>query len=157
MSRFFHQLLRARMFDHPIHAMLVHFPSALFPVSLALDVLARLGGGSAFAAAAFYAMAGGLLGGAAAVVFGAMDYFRLPATHAAWKKALLHALLNFVWLMWFGTLFGLRLKPYPLIESATTLEIILSGVAVAGLLFSNFLGGELVFRHKLGVIEDDKI
>ncbi|MGH7454868.1 MAG: DUF2231 domain-containing protein [bacterium] len=155
MSRFFRQLMRARMFGHPIHAMLVHFPSALFPVSLALDVLARLSGGSSFAVAAFYAIAGGLLGGAAAAVFGAMDYFRLPATHAAWKKASLHALLNFVWLMWFGVLFGLRLKQYPQIESATTIEIILSGVAVAGLLFSNFLGGELVFRHKLGVIEKD--
>jgi len=157
MSRFFRQLLRARMFDHPIHAMLVHFPSALFPVSLALDVLTRLGGGSSFAVAAFYAMAGGLLGGVAAAVFGAMDYFRLPTTHVAWKKASLHAFLNFVWLMWFGALFGLRLKQYPQIELATTLEIILCGVAVAGLLFSNFLGGELVFRHKLGVIEEDKI
>lgn len=147
--------MRARMFGHPIHAMLVHFPSALFPTSLALDVLARLGGGSSYAAAAFYAMAGGLLGGAAAAVFGAMDYFRLPATHAAWKKASLHALLNLVWLMWFGVLFGLRLKQYPQIELATTLAIILSGAAVAGLLFSNFLGGELVFRHQLGVIEGD--
>ncbi|MGH7600139.1 MAG: DUF2231 domain-containing protein, partial [bacterium] len=64
-------------------------------------------------------------------------------------------LLNFVWLMWFGVLFGLRLKQYPQIESATTIEIILSGVAVAGLFFSNFLGGELVFRHKLGIIEKD--
>ena len=155
MSHFFRELLRARMFGHPIHAMLVHFPSALFPMSLMLDVLARLGGGSAFAAAAFYAMAGGLLGGVAAAVFGAMDYFRLPATHVAWKKASLHALLNFVWLMWFGTLFGLRLKPYPQIELATTLEIILCSAAVAGLFFSNFLGGELVFRHKLGVIEKD--
>jgi len=157
MSRFFRQLLRARMFDHPIHAMLVHFPSALFPMSLALDALARFGGGSSFAVAAFYAMAGGLLGGVAAAVFGAMDYFRLPATHVAWKKASLHAFLNFVWLMWFGVLFGLRLKQYPQIELATTLEIILSGVAVAGLLFSNFLGGELVFRHKLGVIEEENI
>lgn len=157
MSHFFRELLRARMFDHPIHAMLVHFPSALFPVSLALDVLARFGGGSSFAVAAFYAMAGGLLGGVAAAVFGAMDYFRLPATHAAWKKASLHAFLNFVWLMWFGVLFGLRLKQYPQIELATTIEIILSGVAVAGLLFSNFLGGELVFRHKLGVIEEENI
>jgi len=157
MSRFFRQLLRARMFGHPIHAMLVHFPSALFPVSLALDVLVRFGEGSSFAVAAFYAMAGGLLGGVAAAVFGAMDYFRLPATHTAWKRASLHAFLNLVWLMWFGALFGLRLKQYPQIELVTTIEIILCGVAVAGLLFSNFLGGELVFRHKLGVIEGDKI
>ncbi len=156
MPHFFRELMRARMFDHPIHAMLVHFPSALFPVSLALDVLARLGVGNSFAAAAFYAMAGGLLGGAVAAVFGAMDYFRLPATHAAWKKASLHALLNFVWLTWFGTLLGLRLKQYPQIELATTIEIILCGAADAGLFFSNFLGGELVFRHKLGVIEEDK-
>jgi len=59
--------------------------------------------------------------------------------------------------MWFGVLFGLRLKPYPQIELATTIEIFLCGTAVTGLLFSNFIGGELVFRHKLGVIEDDKI
>ena len=35
----------------------------------------------------------------------------------------------------------------------TTTDIVLSGIVVAILLVSGWLGGELVFRHRVGVLE----
>jgi uncharacterized membrane protein len=156
MAVFLQGLLRGRMFGHPIHAMLVHFPSALFPTGLALDLLALILKQNLFAVGGFFCLAGGVFGGSAAVLFGALDYFRLPSTHPAWKKASLHALFNVVWLMLFGVLFILRIKQYPNFQPVGTGQLIFSAVGVAGLLFSNFLGGELVFRHRIGIMEEEK-
>lgn len=157
MAAFLRGLLRGRVFGHPIHAMLVHFPSALFPTGLTLDLLALILKQNLFPAGGFFCLAGGVIGGSAAALFGAIDYFRLPSTHPAWGKASLHALCNVVWLMLFGVLFILRIKQYPDFQPAGTGQMIFSTVGVAGLLFSNFLGGELVFRHKVGIAGEETL
>lgn len=153
MLEFFNQLKKARLFGHPIHAMMVHFPSALFPMSWLFDVGAMLFNSSCLSCAAFYSIAAGIVLGFVAAIFGSIDYVNLPSSHPAWNKASLHALLNITWLIIFSILFGLRLKSYPSIPFASLPELILSTIAVAGLIFSNFLGGDLVFRHKLGIKE----
>ncbi len=136
--------------------MLVHFPSALFPTSVFFDVLAFIWGDKALANAAFYTLTVGLIGGIAAAIFGAIDFYRLSPTHEAWNKAGLHACLNIIWLSLFAVLLGLRIKSYPLIGLATPTELIISILGVIGLIFSNFLGGDLVFRHKIGIHEEIK-
>lgn len=151
MLEFLRQIKNARLFGHPIHAMLVHFPSALFPMSWLFDVGAIYFNSSCLSCAAFYSVAAGIVLGFVAAIFGSIDYVNLPPSHAAWNKASLHALLNVTWLIIFSILFGLRLKTYPSIAFASPPELILSTIAVAGLIFSNYLGGELVFRHKLGM------
>lgn len=149
--KFFREMKEAKLFGHPIHSMLVHFPSALFPVSVIFDVVALLTGDKALASVAFYMLAAGLVGGIAAALFGAMDFYRLPPTHEAWGKAALHAGLNILWLCLFTVVFGLRVNQYPQFELATPTELIVSIIGVIGLIFSNFLGGDLVFRHKIGI------
>lgn len=153
---FFTQLLRARIVGHPIHSMLVHFPSALFPMSLLFDILSVVMNNQCLACAAFYCMGGGLLLGLAAGCAGAIDYSHLPSTSPAWSKASLHALLNIVWIIFFSIVFGLKLKHYPTIIIANPIEIIISTVSVIGLIYSNYLGGDLVFRYKLGFDQQDR-
>lgn len=153
LSRFFSQLLRARIAGHPVHSMLVHFPSALFPMMLIFDILAISLNDHCLACAAFYNLAAGIFFAILAACFGAIDYSRLPATHPAWNKASLHALLNVTWVILFAIVFGLKAKHYPTIELATPVEIIISIIAVIGLIFSNYLGGDLVFKHRLGFDE----
>lgn len=150
MPTFFRALMRGRLFRHPIHAMLVHFPSALIPTSVLFDVLSWWYTNKLLAIVAFYTLFLGLLGGIVAALFGAIDYFHLPSVHIGWKKASLHALLNIIWLMVFGVLFGIRTTQYPLIDIASAPELIISVFCVLGLIFSNYLGGELVFHHKIG-------
>jgi len=148
-------LKQGKLFGHPIHSMLVHFPSALFPVSLVFDVLALLLHDVSLASAAFYMLAAGLVGGFASVIFGAIDYYRLPASHAAWNKASLHGLLNIIWICLFTVVLGLRMKQYPFFQIASPAELIFSTIGVLGLIFSNFLGGDLIFKHKLGFHEEE--
>lgn len=154
-SGFIQDIKEAKLFGHPIHSILVHFPSALFPVSVLFDWLAVLLNNVPLANAAFFTLGAGLIGGLCAAVFGAMDYYRLPSNHKGWKKAGLHAVLNILWLILFTILFGLRINQYPHIEFATTAELIISLIAIIGLIFSNFLGGDLIFRYKIGVQKDN--
>lgn len=154
----FRELAHGRLFRHPIHVMLVHFPSALFPVSLVLDIAGVIYQKEGFAMAGFFAIGSGVVTGFAAAFFGALDYFNVPSDHPAWKKASLHAILNFVWLIAFALLFVLRMNQYPDIAVAKIWQIVVSAAAVIGLLFSNYLGGDLVLRHGIGTIESrDKL
>lgn len=155
-SRLLSQFIRGRIAGHPIHSMLVHFPSALFPMSLLFDVLSLFLQDSCLCCAAFYCLAAGVIMAIIAACFGAIDYARVPAEHPAWNKASLHALLNITWIILFSIVFGLKLKHYPKIEFADTTQIIISTLSVAGLIFSNYLGGDLVFKHKLGFDEETK-
>lgn len=156
MLPFFAQLLRARIAGHPLHSMLVHFPSALFPMSLIFDIISVVMQNQCLACAAFYCIGGGLLLGLAAACAGAIDYSHLPSTNPAWNKASLHALLNVLWIILFAIIFGLKSKSYPNIALASPIEIIISAIGVIGLIYSNYLGGDLVFRHQLGFDKQDQ-
>lgn len=147
-------LSRGKLFRHPIHVMLVHFPSALFPTSFIFDLLGWIKTNNSFASVAFYTLIAGILSGICAAIFGALDYKRLPPVHIAWKKASQHALLNILWLIALITLFCIKLQTFPEILISSPLELIALGFCVMGLIYSNYLGGELVLRHKLGTFEN---
>src|SRR6476661_754838 len=151
MLEFIRQLKNGRLFGHPVHSMLVHFPSGLFPVSLIFDILGVIFQNHCLACAAFYSIFAGIILGFIAVIFGAIDYIRLSPSDTAWNKASLHALLSITWLLIFAVVLGLKLKHFPLISIGTWTEIGLSFVSVIGLIFSNYLGGDLIFRHHIGI------
>ncbi|VVC75383.1 hypothetical protein AQUSIP_06730 [Aquicella siphonis] len=155
-SSFLAQLLRARIAGHPVHSMLVHFPSALFPMSLIFDILSIFTQNQCLACAAFYCLGGGIILGLSAAFAGAIDYSHLPSTHTAWYKASLHALLNVTWIILFSIVFGIKMKKFPNIAYASPIEIIISSASVIGLIYSNYLGGDLVFRDKLGFDQTNK-
>lgn len=151
---FFNQLKKGRLLGHPIHSMLVHFPSALFPITLVFDVIGIILSNTSFATAAVYTLVAGLMGAVVAAIFGMIDFYHLPSTHEAWGKAALHALLNIFWICLFTILLALRARQYPHFELATPAELMISIIGVVGIIFSNFLGGDLVFRHKIGIHKD---
>src|SRR5512135_2127835 len=113
MSTLMQQLLRGRFFDHPIHVALVHYPLALLQFSFVLDLISAVKGDGTLETASFYALIGGVGIGVIAAIFGAMDYFRIPAEHRAWNEASLHALLNVTWICVYAVLLGIRWKLYP--------------------------------------------
>lgn len=53
-----------RIFGHPVHMMLIHFPAALLPMDLFCSIVGYFRGDHSFATAAYYAMAGGVALGA---------------------------------------------------------------------------------------------
>lgn len=154
--QFFRELMKGRLLGHPIHAMLVHFPSALFPIALLFDFLAFFLHNTLYALIAFYLLGLGVIMGVVAACFGALDYFSLAPQHKAWKIASLHALLNVVWLIIFATLFGVTAVDYPHIKVPTLIPIIINALTVLGLIISNYLGGELVFHYHVGSKKEGK-
>ena len=151
MIAFISDLIKGRMFGHPVHAMLVHFPSALFPMTLVLQAIALFRHDTTFAAAGFYTLAGGLIGGIAALAFGVIDYFKIDTKNPAWKKASLHAICNLTWLTLLAVECGIILKHQSQMSHVAIADFVITLVAVVGMLFSNFHGGELVFHHGIGV------
>jgi len=148
------ELLAGRLFGHPLHPILVHFPAALFPTSLLFDLLSlyRTSGDPTFVKVAFYTMVIGEVAAGAAAVTGAIDYFTkvLPGT-AAFRVGTLHALLNVAILLLYGFNLGLRLGPTLEVSRMPVSPLLLSVAGVAALTASNYLGGRLVYHYGVGV------
>jgi uncharacterized membrane protein len=65
---------KAKLFGHPIHPMLVVFPLGLLVTSLIFDVLRLATGNGELAVVSFWCIAGGIVGGLLAAVFGLWDW-----------------------------------------------------------------------------------
>ena len=79
-----------RLSGHPLHPALVHFPLALWTVSLAADGAALATGAAFWVQAAWWCIVGGLAGAALAATAGFVDYSLLPPKHPAFRTATAH-------------------------------------------------------------------
>ena len=129
--------------------MLVQFPSSLFPLSLLSDLTALYTGDNNFYLFSFYLAFAGTAAGWLALLFGILDLMKIPAEKTEFNKALIHGGLNFLWLISFSILVGSEMKIYPSLEYSL-IKLIVKIIVVTGLIFSNFIGGELVLRYGIG-------
>lgn len=153
---FLKDLSKGKLLGHPIHVMLVHFPLALFPVSLIFDVIAYLNSDPSLAIVSFYALGCGVIGAYLAVLFGMIDLIHLPNEKSVWKKVIIHASINGIIVFSYTLLSIIRLKEYPEIEISSLAEISINGVLNILLIIAAHYGGDLIFRHKVGVIKKEK-
>jgi uncharacterized membrane protein len=131
--------------------MLVVFPVGLWTFSLVSDVILALGwGGPIWSDIAFCTMAGGLVGALAAAIPGFIDYLAIIDRNAA-KTATRHLIVNLTLVVLYGCNLFLRTQTPP----GATLPIFLSVLGVVMLGFSGWLGGELVYVHRVGVNRTD--
>ncbi len=129
--------------------MLVHFPSALYPFSLVMDLFYWFTKTEFYAAAGTYALYGAVGMSTLALIYGVIDFLQLDPKSRAWKIAGIHALLNSAWFIVYSALLFYVVKhgfasiglPYLIIMTFTT----------CGLVFSNFLGAELIIKYRIGV------
>ena len=129
--------------------MLVHFPSALYPFSLVVDAVAFGTGDSAFAMCGLYALCGAVGISVVTMAYGLIDFVKIDTVSPAWKTAGIHALLNATWWMIFMVLLFYRLK-HPEFEPGW-IYLVVAGITTSGLFVSNYLGGELIIRHRIGI------
>lgn len=114
-----------------------------------MDALSLWLNDPAFGFASFYSLVGALGMSVIAMIYGAIDFLKIDSKHSAWKTAGLHALLNVSWFIVFSVLLFYRLK-----HDVGVVYISVTGLVVVGILFSNYLGGELIVKHKIGI--DDR-
>ena len=69
------EIIQGKPLGHPSHPLFVHFPSALFPISLAFDIASWVLSEPALVKAAFYNIAAGVALAIPALLTGFVDYF----------------------------------------------------------------------------------
>ena len=141
----------AKILGHPIHPMLVPFPIAFFIGAFLADLAHVLGGEPFWAEAAFWLLAAGLVGAALAAVAGLTDFLgdrRVRALGAARQ----HFIGNLVLVGLEAVNWAVRIGDYS--AAAQSTGIYLAAAAVLLLGFTGWKGGELVYRHRVGITED---
>jgi uncharacterized membrane protein len=129
--------------------MLIVLPLGLFIAAVIFDGLFLWRGNAAFATVAYWNIAGGIIGGLLAAVFGLIDWTAIPAGTRAKRIGLLHGGANVLVVALFAFVWWTRsnaVDPMP----TTNLFVI----EVAALLLGSvagWLGGELVDRLGVGV------
>jgi uncharacterized membrane protein len=141
---------RAALAGHPLHPAMVAIPIGAFTVALVGDVVSLLGGAEGWAEAAGYAILIGLAGALLAAALGFVDYFGVTMSPAAHRLATIHMLLNLTAVVLYAASAWLRTGEGP----TPGLAILLATVGYLILAGSGWLGGELAFKHKVGVVED---
>lgn len=139
--------MRARLFNHPIHPMLIPLPIGLWIFSLVCDLVYRfLSDNVVWDEVAFYTMAGGLVGALIAALPGFIDFLSLQDSTVR-RIALTHMLVNLTTVALYAVNLWLRTTSPPGAGLPTALSVV--GVLLLGV--AGWLGGELVFRHGVAV------
>ena len=140
---------------HPIHPMIIPFPIALWVFSLVADVVYLWRGNPIWKDwIAFYTLLAGTIMAAVAAVPGLIDWLSLKEPKVV-KIANWHARLNVIALLVFAGSFYLRTTGgAELTGDNHTIPLLLSVLGVVLISISGYLGGELVFKHGVGVDPD---
>jgi uncharacterized membrane protein len=148
-ARFIISLSKGRLLGHPVHSMLIHFPAALFFFSALTDVISFYYKASPYAFSSFLSGIAGTAFGWIAAIFGIIDLLKISPQSKAFNVALIHGGLNLLWLSLFSVLVGLQLKFYPFIELPALSVIIIKIGIITGMIVSNYLGGQLIYKYKV--------
>ena len=141
-----------KLFGHPIHLMLIHFPSALLPADFVLTVLGYYYNEPLFNYAAFYCLAGGVATGFLAIITGFIDLITIsPAKKPAVSAALIHGCINGTLILVYSVLAYKIWKVYPVIPAATITGILIKVMLVLGLFAGNYFGGKLIYHYRIGI------
>jgi uncharacterized membrane protein len=143
---------KAAIKGHPLHPLLVTLPIGCLVGVLATDIAFRITLDAFWPTASFHLLVAGLITGAVAALAGLTDFLARPAIRR----------INIAWFHFFGNGLALVLAAVNLVhrmpDHAAPIMgggIMLSLLVVAIFLVTGWLGGELVFRHRVGVMLAD--
>jgi uncharacterized membrane protein len=141
-----------KFLGHPIHALLIHFPTALLPMDAALAFFSYYQNETIFAKAGFYCLIAGVLTGWLAMFTGVIDLLRIPKQKkAAIGNGFTHGIINGSLIMIYSVLVYKGWQLYPNISVPSTTMLITKAILVVTLFAGNFLGGKLIYKHHIGI------
>lgn len=131
---------------HPIHPMLVPLAIGLWIFSFVCDLTFVLGSGaSLWYTLSFWTMIGGIAGAVLAAIPGVIDMLSLKG--APKKLALIHMAINLTVVLLYAVNLGMRIGGDPV----AGIPLVLTIVSVSLLAVSGWIGGHLVYVHRVGV------
>jgi uncharacterized membrane protein len=142
-----HPQSTAKIGGHPIHPMLVPFPIVCFIGTLIADIVFLNNGDAGWATASRWLLGIGIVMAALAAVAGLTDFMGDPRIRGL-SHAIQHMLANVTVVVLEIVNFVLRIGSNDPIGSV---GVYLSAAAALILLFSGWLGGDLVYKHGIGV------
>jgi uncharacterized membrane protein len=142
---------KASIGGHPIHPMLIPFPLALWVTSFVTDVLYHFVPNPSLVLISKYMLALGIIGGLLAAVPGIIDWLAIKDKEVK-KIGDWHARLNIVALLVFAASLYLRTRyGADWVGGSMTIPFLLSLVGVILIGISGWLGGDLAYKHGVGV------
>ncbi|WOD40243.1 DUF2231 domain-containing protein [Nodosilinea sp. E11] len=137
------------IFGHPIHPIIVIFPVAFLSAAAGTDLGYLLTQDFFWARAGVWLLGLGVLAGVGAAVTGMADFIKIPRVRnrrAGWAHMVLN--IGAMVLSLINVLLRLGDPAAPIVP----LGLILSCTVAVLLLASGWFGGELTFRHKVGIV-----
>ncbi|MFO1255271.1 MAG: DUF2231 domain-containing protein [Sphingomonadaceae bacterium] len=143
----------ARIGGHPLHPMLVPLPIGFLVAAFVFDLAYWLCEWAMGAYLAAWMIAAGIASALLAALAGLTDFLGEPRIRAL-RQAWYHMLANLTAV----ALSVANLVVHMRDGAAAVLPagIVLSGLVAALLLFSGWMGGEMVYRHHVAVIDADE-
>ncbi len=143
---------RVAIAGHPIHAMLVTFPIAFLMTLVATDMAWLVTGDFFWLRLSMWLVGGGAVMGAVAGLAGTIELLLIPGVRrrgVSWSHFVAAVMLiSVAFTNWCLRLIGGGELIVPWALTLTLLGALL--VAMAG-----WLGGNLVFDHRIGIVDDD--
>ena len=140
---------RVKLLGHPVHPMLIVFPLGLLATATIFDVLYVVTANPDLSTFSFWALAAGIVGGLVAAAFGLIDWMAIPKGTRARRVGAVHGIGNLIVVGLFALSLATRLSASDYLPSLLPLILALLGAGLA--LVTAWLGGELVFRLRMGV------
>ena len=142
---------KASIGGHPVHPMLIAFPIGLWSTSFATDVVYYFWRGPSLVLISKFLLAAGCLGALAAAVPGIIDWLSIKNAEVK-RIADWHARLNIIALIVFGLSLYLRMRTgRHWVNSHLHIPVLLSLLGMILISISGWLGGELAYKHGVGV------
>ena len=142
----------AKIAGHPIHPMLIPFPIAFLIATLVSDIVFWRGAVAFWAVASVYLLGAALVMAALAAGAGLTDFLgdsRIRSLPHAWQ----HMIGNVIVVVLSLVNFLMRLGDPS--AAVVPLGLGLSLLVVLLLIFTGWRGGDLVYRHKVGVQDNE--
>lgn len=140
---------KAKFLGHPIHPMLIVFPLGLLIAAFIFDIVYFITDNTTWSVVAYWNIAGGIVGGLLAALFGLWDWLAIPAGTRAKSIGLWHGIGNVVIVGLFAINWLLRGDDPAHLPSTLTFVLEVIAIGLGGV--TAWLGGELVDRLGVGV------
>jgi uncharacterized membrane protein len=133
---------------HPVHPMIIPLPLGLLSGAVMCDIIYLVEGNPNWGHISYWLVAGGVLSGLFAAIFGLADWLALDNGTRAKRVGGWHAVVNVIMVVLFAISWFLR-RGAP--DRPGMVAIVLGIVAILFGAFGGWLGGELVYRLSVGV------